>query len=103
LTDGKSGSGRDLADDHRDFVALDQPLGFGGGGLRVDRVFHHKLDLAAHHPARVVDLVGGELDPHDRVFAERSEKAGERREMSDADGVGLCAHDCRHADAGEHR
>ena len=44
-----------------------------------------------------------ELDAHHGVFAERSEKAGQRREVADADRIGLGFDDGRHADAGEHR
>ena len=54
-------------------------------------------------PPAVVDLLGRELDAHDGVFAERSEEAGERRQVTDANGVGLRLDDGRHADAGEQR
>ena len=54
-------------------------------------------------PPACVDLLSGELDAHHRVFAERSEEAGERRQVSDADRIGLRLDDSRHADAGEHR
>ena len=91
LGDREARGGRDLADDHRDLVALDQALGLGRGGLRIDRILHHELDLAAHDAARGVDLLGRELDAHHGVFAERPEEAGARRQMADPDGVGLRA------------
>jgi hypothetical protein len=56
-----------------------------------------QLDLATHHPAGRVDLLRSELHAHDRVFAERTEEAGERRQVPDADGGGLRLHDRRHA------
>ena len=51
-------------------------------------------------PARI-DLLRGELDAHLGELAERPEEAGARRQMPDADRVGLRRHDRRHADAGE--
>src|SRR6266436_4652771 len=59
--------------------------------------------ILRHHTAGIVDLLGSELYSHHRIFAERPEKAGERSEMSDADRIGLPAHDRRHADPGQHR
>jgi hypothetical protein len=47
-----------------------------------------QLDLAAHHAARGIDFLDREIDRHHGVFAERSEKAGARREMADLDDVG---------------
>ena len=52
LADGEAGRRRNLADDHRHLVALDQALGLGGGGLRIDRVLHDELDLAAESRRR---------------------------------------------------
>ena len=103
LTDREAGRRRNLADNDRDLVALDQALGLGGGGLRIDRVLHDELDLAAHHATDCVDLISGELDAHHRVFAERSQEARQRREVSDSDRIGLRLDQSRHADAGEHR
>ena len=74
LTDRKAGGRRNLADDHRDLVALDQALGLGGGRLRIDRVLHHELDFAAHNAAGRIDLFRRELDAHDGIFAERSQE-----------------------------
>ena len=45
--------------------------------------------LRPSHAAGIVDFLRRELDAHDGVFAERPEKAGERRQMADADGVRL--------------
>ena len=101
LADGKAGGGGDFADDHRDLVAFDQSLGFRGGGLRVDRILHHQLYLTAHHTPGIVDLLGSELHAHDRIFAERPEKAGERSEMADADRISLPAHDRGGANTGQ--
>jgi len=70
-------------------------------GLRVDRVFHHQLDPAAEHAAAIVDLLRRELDAHDGIFAERPEEPGQRRQVADADGVGLRPDDRRRGDAGE--
>ena len=103
LTDCKSRGRGNLADDHRDLVALDQTLGLRGCGLRIDRVLQHQFELAAVHAARRIDLVGGKLDAHHGVVAERAEEAGARRQVSDLDDVRLRARDRRHADAGEQR
>jgi hypothetical protein len=101
LADGETRGGRNLADDHRHLVALDQPLRLRGGGLRVDRVFHDEFDLAAEHAAAIVDLLRSELHAHDGIFAERPEKAGQRRQVADADGVGLRPDDRRRGNAGQ--
>jgi hypothetical protein len=76
-------------------------LGFRRRGLRIDRVLQQQLDLAAVHAARRIDLVGGELNAHHGVIAERPEEAGARREMPDLDRIGLRARNRRHADPGE--
>jgi hypothetical protein len=52
------------------------------------------------HAARSVDLLGGELDAHDAYSPSGPRKAGERRQMTDADRIGLGLDDRRHADAG---
>jgi hypothetical protein len=75
LADGEAGGGRDFADDHGDLVALDQALGLGRGGLRVDRVLHHEIDLAAEDAAGGIDLLGRQPDAELREFPERPEKA----------------------------
>ena len=101
LTDGERRGGRDLADDHRDLVALDQALGLGGGGLRIDRILDHELDLAAQDAAGGVDLLGREPHAHLGEFSERTEEPGDRREMADPDHVGLRLDDGGHSDAYE--
>ncbi len=88
LRDGQARGGRNLADDAGDLVALDHAFGLGRCGLRVDRVFLEQFDLAAHHAARRVDLFHREVDRHHGIFAERPEKAGARRQMTDSDDVG---------------
>ena len=47
------------------------------------------LDLAAHHAAGSVDLLDREVDGHDAIFAERTEKAGARRQVAEPDGIGV--------------
>jgi hypothetical protein len=49
-------------------------------------LFQH-FDLASHHAARGVDLLDREIDRHHRVFAERAEKAGARRQVADPDDI----------------
>ena len=88
LRDGQARGGRDFADDAGDLVALDHALGLGRGGLRIDRILLQQLDLAAHHAARGVDLLDREIGGHHGVFAERSEKAGARRQMAELDDIG---------------
>ena len=84
-------------------VALDQPLGLGRRGLRIDAVFGDQLDLATRDAARRVDLLHREVDAHHRVFAERPEKAGARRQVTDAHRVGLAADDRGETQAAERR
>ena len=103
LADGEAGCRRDFANNHCNLVALDQALGLGGGRLRVDRILHHQFDLAPHHAPRRVDLFRRKLDAHNGIFAERTEEAGERRQVTDANGVGLRRYDGRHADPGDER
>jgi hypothetical protein len=91
----------DLADETRDLVALEQPLRLGGRRLRVHAVLGDQLDLAPHHAAGSVDLVDRKRDAHHRVFTQRPEEAGARRQMSEANGIGLSADDRGKAQCGK--
>ena len=71
--------------------------------LRIDAVLGDQLDLATDDPARRVDFLDGERDAHHRILAERTEKAGARRQMAQPHRVGLAAHDCREPDGASAR
>jgi hypothetical protein len=98
LHDGLRRGRVDLAHQELDAVALEHALRLGRGGRRIDRVLRHHVELAPHHAARRVDLLGGHLDAHHGVLAERAEKAGERREVPNLDRARLRAHDRRKAE-----
>ena len=100
LRDGQRRAGVDLAHQHRDVVALDHALRLGGGRLRVDRVFAHHIERAAHHAAGGVDLLGRHLDALGGVLAQRAEEARHGREVADLDRARLRAHPGGHAQRG---
>ena len=83
----------DLTDDNGHLVALEQALGLGRGRLRIDAILGNELDLAAHDAAGRIDLVDRERDTHHRVLAQWTEKAGARRQVPEADRLGLAADD----------
>ncbi len=55
--------------------------------MRVDRVLLEDLEPASEDAARSVDLLDREVRRHHRIFAQRSEEAGARRQVAEADDV----------------
>ena len=89
----------DLAHQHGRAVLIEHALRLGRGGGGIDRVFRDDLDLASHDAAGLVDLLLGHSDAQLGVGAERTEKAGQRREVADLDLVRLRADDRRKAES----
>ena len=100
LHDGQRRGRGDFAEQHHGAILLDHALGLGRGGRGIDRVFRHQVDLLAHDAAGRVDLFGGELHAELGIAADRAEKAGQRRQMSDFDFGGLGADDRRKSQGG---
>src|SRR6185503_17607340 len=99
LGDGEPRGGRDLANDAGDLISFDKALRLLGGRLRVDRILHHQLDLAAHHAACSVDLLKRELDAHLGKLAQRSKEAGQRCQVAELENI-LRPQDARKAHGG---
>ena len=67
----------------------------------IGRVFQQERYSAPVQATRGVDFLGGKLNAHHGVVAERRERTGARRQVSDPDRAGLRARDRRRADAGD--